>query len=185
MSAAKSASFARAAHPLKLRRQAALSEKPQTADQRLLDIIEMEKEVVEEIKRQVGIFDVGAQPAAKPLPQGSEGKNLPKIMAPPKYGLRVNIVKLLELAHAPLGWSALQQINNNQNDAVPVNTPSHKADRWSNRSATTLWIAATKTETNKGLVRKISRTASRFSLVVSAMQRAAAIRASFFLMRLG
>lgn len=63
--------------------------------------------MVEEIKRQVGIFDVGIEAAAKPLPQGSEGKNLSKIMTPPKYGLPVDIVKLLQLAYAPLGWSAL------------------------------------------------------------------------------
>jgi len=104
---AKPASFARAAHSLELRRQATVSEKPQTANQRLLDIIEMEKEMVEEIKRQVAIFDLGIQPAAKPLPQGAEGKNLPKVMAPPKDGLPVDIVKLLHLAHALLGGSAL------------------------------------------------------------------------------
>jgi len=67
----------------------------------------MEKEMVEEIKRQVGIFDLGIQATAKPLPQGSEGKNLPKIMASPKYGFPVDIVKLLQLVHAPLGWRAL------------------------------------------------------------------------------
>ena len=63
--------------------------------------------MVEKIKRQVGIFDLGIQPAAKPLPQGVEGKNLPKVMAPPKDGLPVDIVKLLQLDHAFLGWSAL------------------------------------------------------------------------------
>ncbi|MBU4264386.1 MAG: hypothetical protein KKC76_21265 [Proteobacteria bacterium] len=84
-----------------------MSEKPQTADQRFLDIIEIENEMIEEINRQVGISDLGIEATAKPLPQGSEGKNLPKIMAPPKYGLPVDIVKLLQLDHAPLGGSGL------------------------------------------------------------------------------
>jgi hypothetical protein len=179
MSAAKSASFARENRSLELRRQAALSEKPQAADQGFLNVIEMKKEMVEKIKRQVGVFDVGTQPTAKPLPQGLIRKDLPKIMTPPKDGLPVHIVKLLQMGHAPLGRRILQKRDNNHNNAVPVYMPPHKANRGSNTSAATLRISATKTETNERLVRNISGTASRFSLIVTAMQRAAAIGASF------
>lgn len=180
-----SASFARAVRSLDLRRQAALSEKPQTADQSFPDVLAMRNEVGEKIKRQVVVWYPAAQATSKPLPQGFRRKNLPEIMTPSQDGLSVDIVEVLQLGHAPLGRSALQQRDHKHNNAGPVDTSSHKADRRSNASATAVRSSATKAETNQDFIRKITRAATRFARIMPTVQRTTAKGTALCLMRLG